>query len=104
MLQYRRSVYKNLTGGKGLPGSRKCPIRRGPTTICLTLKEKMSKVVTCRCVQVSAKKFFCLKIVEKVLTFFMMIFPIRPGGKKLKKFLIYFKHRLEEKIVHWELL
>ena len=50
------------------------------------------------------KNFFCLKIVEKVLTFFMMIFPIRPGGKKLKKFLIYFKHRLEEKIVHLELL
>ena len=44
------------------------------------------------------KNFFCLKIVEKVLTFFMMIFPIRPGGKKLKKFLIYFKHRLEEKL------
>ena len=61
------------------------------------------------------KKFFCSKIVEKVLKFFMMkkksnviiflcsIFPIRPGGKKLK-ILIFFRHRLEEKIVHLELL
>ena len=77
----------------------------------------MSKVVTCRCVQVSAKKFFCSKIVEKsvkifydekkysnVIIFFLCsIFPIRPEGKKLK-ILIFFRHRLEEKIVHLELL